>query len=98
MPGRRRRHQAHCGLDCQQSAASLMNGAADKAVKDVFAILGVDISNPESIEDFRASLRFVRQTHRVVGHGILAFIAIVAAALATVVWSGLAALIRRGIE
>ena len=34
--------------------------AADRAVKRVFSILGVDIDRPESIEEFRADLRFGR--------------------------------------
>ena len=32
--------------------------AADRAVKKVFAILGVDVDKPESVEEFREDLRF----------------------------------------
>ena len=31
---------------------------ADKSVKKVFAILGVDIDDPQQVEEFREDLRF----------------------------------------
>ena len=34
--------------------------AADRAVKKVFAILGVDVDKPESVEEFREDLRLYR--------------------------------------
>ena len=53
--------------------------AADRAVKRVFSILGVDIDRPESIEEFRADLRFGRKLRKIADHGTLAFIGVVAA-------------------
>jgi hypothetical protein len=55
--------------------------AADSAVKKVFAILGVDIDRPESVEEFRADLRFGRKLRKIADQGTLAFIGVVAAAL-----------------
>lgn len=70
--------------------------AADSAVKKVFAILGVDIDRPESIEEFRADLRFGRKLRRIADHGTLAFIGIVAAALAAAIWAGVVSKISGG--
>ena len=63
--------------------------AADRAVKKVFAILGVDVDKPESVEEFREDLRFGRKLRRVADHGMLAFFGVVAAALAAAVWTGI---------
>lgn len=70
--------------------------AADLAVKKVFAILGVDIDRPESVEEFRADLRFGRKLRRIADHGTLAFIGIVAAALAAAIWAGVVSKISGG--
>lgn len=63
--------------------------AADKAVKKVFAILGVDIDKPESVEEFRAYLRFGKKMRKAADHGFLAFIAVVAVAFAAAAWAGI---------
>ena len=42
--------------------------AADRAVKKVFAILGVDIDRPESVEEFREDLRFGKRMRK--GNGV----------------------------
>ena len=70
--------------------------AADLAVKKVFAILGVDIDRPESVEEFRADLRFGRKLRRIADHGTLAFIGVVAAALAAAIWAGVVSKISGG--
>lgn len=65
-------------------------------MKRVFSILGVDIDRPESIEEFRADLRFGRKLRRIADHGTLAFIGIVAAALAAAIWAGVVSKISGG--
>lgn len=70
--------------------------AADRAMKKVFAILGVDADRPESVEEFRADLRFVRKLRKIADHGTLAFIGVVAAALAAAVWAGIVSSISGG--
>lgn len=70
--------------------------AADQAVKKVFAILGVDIDRPESIEEFRSDLRFGRKLRKIADHGTLAFIGVVAAALAAAIWAGVVSKISGG--
>lgn len=70
--------------------------AADRAVKKVFAILGVDVDRPESVEEFREDLRFGRRLRKVAGHGMLAFFGVAAAALAAAVWAGIVSKINGG--
>lgn len=76
--------EPHCHF-----AESLSLDAAESAVKKVFAILGVDIDRPESVEEFREDLRFGRKLRRIADHGMLAFFAVAAAALAAAVWAGI---------
>lgn len=63
--------------------------AAEIAVKRVFAILGVDIDNPGDVEEFREDLRFGKKLRRGADHGFLAFMAIVATAIAAALWAGI---------
>ncbi|QII84165.1 hypothetical protein G3T20_05285 [Bordetella hinzii] len=46
--------------------------AADKAVRKVFAILGVDIDNPAQIEEFREDLRFSKMLRELARKGMFA--------------------------
>lgn len=62
---------------------------ADKAVKKTFAILGVDIDNPASIEEFRQDLRFGKRLRKIADHGTLAFFAAVAVAIVGAMWIGI---------
>ena len=71
----------HCTDDtCQE--------AADRAVKKVFAILGVDVDKPESVEEFREDLRFGRRMRKAADHGLLALLGAIAAAIMAAVWAG----------
>ena len=54
--------------------------AADRAVKKVFAILGVDVDKPESVEEFREDLRFGKKMRKSADHGFLALMGVLAAA------------------
>ena len=72
-----------CGDDPQ------CQDAADRAVRKVFAILGVNIDNPESVEEFRQDLRFGKQLRKIASHGTLAFFAAVAVAIAGAIWIGI---------
>ena len=65
--------------------------AADRAVKKVFAILGVDIDKPESVEEFRQDLRFGKKMRKAADHGFMAFVGVVFVALASAIWLGIQA-------
>jgi hypothetical protein len=80
----------------QQGECPQASQAADAAVKKVFAILGVDIDKPESVEEFREDLRFGKKLRRVADHSLLALFGVVMAGLAAAVWAGIVQNITRG--
>lgn len=49
-------------------------GAAKSAVKDTFAILGVDVDDPQQVEEFRKSLRFGDAMRKAADKGFIAFV------------------------
>ena len=63
--------------------------AADRAVKKVFAILGVDVDKPESVEEFREDLRFGKRMRKAADHGLLAMMGVIAAAAMAAAWAGI---------
>lgn len=77
-----------CDMD-GEPRCNLSEEAAEHAIKKVFAILGVDVDKPESVEDFREDLRFGRKLRKIADHSVLAFFGVVAVALAASVWAGI---------
>lgn len=63
--------------------------AADKAVRKVFAILGVNVDNPESVEEFREDLRFGRKMRKIADHGTLALIGLMVFGIGVALWAGI---------
>lgn len=63
-------------------------GAAKSAVKEVFAILGVDVDKPEAVEEFRKSLRFGDDLRKTLGAGKLAIAGAVALLIFAVIVAG----------
>lgn len=82
----------HCA---KEERCEFAEEAADVAVKKVFAILGVDVHNPESVEEFRQDLRFGKRLRKVTDHGLLAVVAILGAAICAAVWTGIVESLRR---
>lgn len=88
----RREHScdaAETGVQCAYSER-----AAEHAVKKVFAILGVDIDRPESVEEFREDLRFGKRMRKIADHGTLALFGVFAAGLAAALWAGIVSNIK----
>jgi hypothetical protein len=67
---------------------------ADRAVRKTFAILGVNIDNPESVEEFRQDLRFGKKLRKLSDHGTMAFFAAVAIAVVGALWIGITQTIK----
>lgn len=65
------------------------HAAAEKAVRQVFAIMGVDVENPSQVEEFREGLRFGRAMLRMANRGVLAFIVVAAGGAAAAIWLGI---------
>ena len=80
------------GMDCgtKPECAEI----ADRAVRKTFAILGVNIDNPESVEEFRQDLRFGKKLRRLADHGTMAFFAAVAIAIVGALWIGITSAIK----
>lgn len=62
---------------------------AERAVKKVFAILGVDITKPEMVEEFRIGLRFSQSLRRATDKGALAVFVLFCVGVAGLLWTGL---------
>lgn len=69
----------------------LIEQAVDLAIKKTFAILGVDIEKPESVEEFREDLRFGRKLRKMSDHGNLVLVAGVIGGLLYALWYGIKA-------
>ena len=84
----------HCA---KEERCEFAEEAADVAVKKVFAILGVDVTNPASVEEFREDLRFGKRMRKALDHGMLAIVAVIGAAVCAAVWTGVVENLRRGV-
>lgn len=63
--------------------------SAQRAVKKVFAILGVDIDVPREVEAFRENLRFGAAMKRVADRGVLTLVGAIAVAILAALWAGI---------
>lgn len=82
--------EAFCSMGERVSEES-----ADKAVKKVFAILGVDINKPESVEEFREDLRFGKKLRKLADHGVFVLVALLFTGLAWAALDGTISKFRR---
>lgn len=69
--------------------------SADRAVKKVFAILGVDINKPESVEEFREDLRFGKKLRKLADHGVFVLTALLFTGLAWASFEGIITRIKK---
>lgn len=65
--------------------------SVERAVKKTFAILGVDINDPESVEEFRQDLRFGKRMRKMADHGQLALVAMFFMGLGWALYEGIKA-------
>lgn len=63
--------------------------AAEIAVKKVFAILGVNIDDPEKVEEFRMDLRFGRSLRRASDKGLMTAVGLLVTGLGLAMYYGL---------
>lgn len=83
----------HC-TDKQKQDCPMADDAAERAVKKVFAILGVDIEKPESVAEFQADLRFGKSMRNVAGKGTVAFVVLVVGVLVGLIGYGAIAKVK----
>lgn len=75
-----------CGKQYTGSMCDDATKAADLAVKNVFALLGVDVNNPISVEEFREDLRFGKKLRIASERGALAVVGVISAGAVSAVW------------
>lgn len=83
--------------DCEvrtPKSCSIADISSEAAVRKVFALLGVDIDRPESVEEFREDLRFGRKLRKAADHGLLVMFGLVVAGIAAAIWAGVMSKIR----
>ena len=73
------------------SDEAIIEQAVDSAIKKTFAILGVDVDKPESVEAFREDLRFGRKLRKMSDHGAMAMVSVVIGGLLLALWYGVKA-------
>jgi len=78
-----------CGGPPGDGRCRYSDEAARSAVKQVFAILGVDVDDPKAVEEFREDLRFGRAMRQANDKGRLAVAALIFCALAMALWAGI---------
>jgi len=69
--------------------SEIIEQAVDLAIKKTFAILGVDIDKPESVEEFREDLRFGRRLRKMSDHGTFVLVAGLVTGLLFALWVGI---------
>jgi len=67
---------------------------AKAAVKEVFAILGVDVDDPEKVEEFRKDLRFGGAMRRATDRGVIKMVGVIFTALGFALCYGIVVMIN----
>ena len=80
---------ASCTIPDNQKSCDFADQAANKAVRETFAIMGVDVDNPHDVEDFRRGLRFGNDMRKMADKGKIALFLFVITAIAGAFWTGL---------
>lgn len=70
------------------------DNAASDAVRKTFAILGVDVDNPQQVKEFQESLRFGEKLRAIADKSLIAFILAFVAASATAMIYGIGAKLK----
>lgn len=81
--------------EVEDIARRVSEEASDMAVRKVFAILGVDIEEPEQVASFQDDLRFGRRLRKAADKGFLAFAGVGGVAMAYALWDGIALALKR---
>jgi hypothetical protein len=61
----------------EEKACKFASQAAHDAVRQTFAILGVDVDSPKEVEEFRKSLRFGDSMRKAADKGLLALVVVI---------------------
>jgi hypothetical protein len=80
---------SECTKPQQEDTCKYSETAAKEAVKQVFAILGVDIDDPRQVKEFQKDLMFGQAMRKAADRGQIVFAGIVVSALAYALFAGI---------
>ena len=63
--------------------------AAKKAVRETFAILGVNVDDPQQVREFQDSLRFSDRLRKTAEKGMITFVISIAGLAVAALWTGI---------
>ena len=86
---RRKNNGPEARASCPVESCEKTEEAADKAVKKVFAIFGVDVDVPKEVEEFRVGLRFGNDMQKYAKRGMMALVVVFASALVLATFAGI---------
>lgn len=76
-------------MDCASTTNCPAAAAvAKEAVRQTFAILGVDVDEPKEVEEFRRDLRFGQSMRKMAERGQIAMVTVLVGGLMAAVWAG----------
>lgn len=78
-----------CTKPPQDDTCKYSEAAAQEAVKRVFAVLGVDIEDPQQVKEFQKDLMFGQSMRKAADRGQLVFAGVVVSALAYALFAGI---------
>lgn len=78
-----------CPIPERRKSCEFADKAAQTAVKDTFAIMGVDVDDPHDVEEFRRGLRFGNDMRKMADKGRVALFLFVITAIAGAFLAGL---------
>lgn len=64
--------------------------AAREAVKETFAILGIDVNDPKQVSEFQQDLRFGRSMRCLANKGLMAAFVAICVSMVAALWVGIA--------
>lgn len=88
-PSQKNRRRADLSDDEQLDLREIADRVAENSIRKVFAMLGVDVDDPKSVEEFRSDLRFAGRLRKVTDHLVIAAIGVIAAGICASFWAGL---------
>ena len=79
-----------CGSsEDRRQECPLAHDVAKQAVRETFAILGVDVNSPREVEEFRKSLRFGDVLRKAADKGMVALVLALIGGLVAALWAGI---------
>lgn len=75
--------------------AMMADAIAKQVARTIFGLIGVDVDKPESLEEFRANVRFSAVVHQAAKAGVLAVITTVAGLVIGGLWFGVMRLLKQ---